>query len=102
MLILELWFVLEKDTHHAYKSTKCSLNLGIQKTKNVAPALCLHIKNSMYFWQNPLGTSFDIVCFIFSLIFVTAKAAIFEGQFVKNCNTVLCLKIGTPKELGQA
>ena len=50
----------------------------------VAPALCLHIRNSMkasvwhIFWQNPLGSSWDIVCFIFSLFFVMAEAAILE------------------------
>ena len=37
----------------------------------VTPALCLHIRNSIkasawhIFWQNPLCSSWDIVCFIF-------------------------------------
>ena len=57
----------------------------------VAPDLCLHIQNSMKasvwhtFWQNPLGSSWHIVCFIFSLILVTAEAeaAILADEFVK-------------------
>ena len=35
------------------------------------------------FWQNALGSSWDIVCLIFSLFLVTIEAAILDGQFVK-------------------
>ena len=52
--------------------------------------LCAYtIKNSMkvsvshIFWKNPLGSSLDIVCFIFSLFLVMAEAANLDGQFVK-------------------
>ena len=73
------------------KSFSCT---GYVKHKNsmecdVEPALCLHIKNSMkasvwhIFWQNPSGSSWDIVYFIFSLFLVTADAAILDGQPVK-------------------
>ena len=38
------------------------------------------------FWQNPLGSSRDIACYIFLLFIVTAEAAILDGQFVKKSN----------------
>ena len=34
------------------------------------------------FQQNPLGSSLDIVCFIFLLFLVMAEAAILDGQSV--------------------
>ena len=52
---------------------------------------CLHIRNSMkasvrhIFWQSPLGSSLDIVCFILLLFFVTA------GQPFRMVN--LCKKV---------